>query len=170
MGRDSWDFIIKDRLEDIEQWISEGVAEYSVCQKLGIHNATWIEQKKRHPELNELIIRARGATATLVLNSQMKAASGHSVKLLKQRVTKEGDVVDVYEEVYYPPNPQAAEFWARHIMPGYVAPRSEGAGSVTVNVQLPQVQAEIAKLAATRKQLEQELAAIDVDAEVGDPF
>jgi len=165
-----WNTVIKHRLDDIEKWISEGMAEYSICKELGISTSTWYDAKKDYPELSELVLRARANAGSLLLNKQYQAASGQIITLKKQKVLRDGEVIDAEEEMYIPPNVQAAEFWGRHIMPGYVAPRSEGAGSVTVNVQLPQVQAEIAKLADKRKALEQELAAIDIDGEIGDPF
>lgn len=169
MPKSHWELTIKDRLPQIEKWISEGMAEYSICLELGVSNAVWFDTKNKHPELQESIMRGRRQAGSLVLNAQARAASGHTVRLLKQKVARDGTVYDTYEDVYYPPNPQAAEFWGRHIMPGYVAPRSDAASAVTVNVQLPQIQADIARLTQARQELERELAVIDVTPEPQEP-
>jgi hypothetical protein len=91
-----------------------------------------------------------------MLHKQYESASGHVVKLTKQKVTKDGDVIDAVEEIYIPPNVNAADFWGRHMMPGYIAPRSEGQ-AVTVTVQLPAVEAELLRISSERERLEREL-------------
>ena len=151
--------VIQTRLDEIEKWISEGVAEYTIIKALGISKNTWYQCKRDFREFNELIIRARGSAAELMLHKQYESASGHVVKLTKQKVTKDGDVIDAVEEIYIPPNVNAADFWGRHMMPGYIAPRSEGQ-AVTVTVQLPAVEAELQRISSERERLERELQAL----------
>lgn len=150
---------IWDRIDEIEDWISQGVAEYSIIKMLGIAKNTWYAAKRENKEFLNRINRARGSAAELLLHKQYQAASGHVVTLKKDKVTKDGDIIPATEEIYIPPNVNAADFWARHMMPGYIAPRSEGQ-AVTVTVQLPAVEAELQRISSERERLERELQAL----------
>lgn len=147
------------RIEEIEDWISQGIAEYSICKKLGIAKDVWYRAKRDDKEFCDRVNRARGSAAELLLHKQYQAASGQVVTLKKDKVTKDGDIIPATEEIYIPPNVNAADFWARHMMPGYIAPRSEGQ-AVTVTVQLPAVEAELQRIAGERERLERELLAL----------
>lgn len=156
--------VILPRFDDIYEWISEGHTEKSICKKLGIHPATWIEYKNKYNELAELIIRARSAAGELLLNKQFAAGCGQVVTLNKQKVTKDGDVVDYKEEAYIPPNTNAADFWGRHMMPEYKAPKQVESGNITINnFQLPEKVKEIEQLDKEITELEKRLA-VDVEA------
>jgi hypothetical protein len=155
--------IVKPKFDDIYEWISQGNTEKSICKRLGIHPFTWICYKKEYTELTELITRARTAAGDLLLNKQFAAACGQTVTLYKQKVTKDGDVVDIAEDMYIPPNVNAADFWSRHMMPGYIPPKSVESGNITINnIQLPQLEADIQAIQSKRKELET-LLAVDVE-------
>lgn len=151
--------VVQPRLDDIYEWISQGCTEQSICKTLGIHHSTWIEYKDKYTELAEIITRARSAAGELVLNKQFQAACGQTITLNKQKVTKDGDVVDITEDVYVAPNVNAAEFWARHMMPEYKAPKSvEITNNTTNNFQLPEAKAKVEQLLTER----QKARAIDI--------
>jgi hypothetical protein len=146
---------VKPYFDDIYEWISQGATEKSIAKKLGIHPFTWICYKKDNSELTDLITRARSAAGELLLNKQFAAACGQTVPLNKQKVTKDGNVVDIVEEMYIPPNVNAAEFWSRHMMPGYIPPKQVDSGNITINnFQLPQLEQDLAQIAEKRKSLE----------------
>jgi hypothetical protein len=147
--------VVLPRFDDIYEWISQGNTEKSICKRLGIHPFTWIRYKQEHNELSELITRARSAAGELLLNKQFSAACGQTVTLNKQKVTKDGDVVDITEDMYIAPNVNAAEFWSRHMYPGYIPPKGDSSGSIVINnFQLPQLEADLAAIVEKRKTLE----------------
>ena len=155
--------IVEPRLDDIYEWISQGTTEKSICKSLGIHHSTWIRYKERYKELSELIMRARTAAGELLLNKQFAAACGQTVTLIKQKVTKDGNILDITEDMYVPPNVNAAEFWSRHMYPDYKAPKSVDSGqNITVNFQLPQLEQDIQSIRSRREELER-LLAVDVE-------
>jgi hypothetical protein len=146
----NWDMIFEA--------ISQGYTEKSIYEKLGINRQSWIDYKAKYTEFAEMIIRARSAAGELLLNKQFQAGCGQKVTLRKQKALKDGSVVDIEEEMYIPPNVNAADFWGRHMMPEYKAPKSvESGGNLTVNFQLPQIQSELQKLAEQEKILQMQL-------------
>ena len=150
-----YDSHVKPYFDDIYKWIAEGMTEQSIAKKLGIHPFTWINYKKDNIELVELITRARSAAGELLLNKQFSAACGQTITLNKQKVTKDGDVVDITEDMYIAPNVNAAEFWSRHMYPGYIPPKGDSSGSIVINnFQLPQLEADLAAIVEKRKTLE----------------
>jgi hypothetical protein len=163
---DLYPALVKPHLDDIYNWVAEGNTEQSICHKLGIHRDTWIRYKDNYVELTDTIIRARSAAGELLLNKQFSAACGQTVTLNKQKVTKDGDVVDITEDMYIAPNVNAAEFWSRHMYPGYIPPKGDPSGSIVINnFQLPQLEADLAQIAEKRKALE---ALLHTDYEVID--
>lgn len=74
----------------------------------------WMEA---HPEFKEAVMRAREQVDDNVENALLRTAKGFTVKLNKQRVTKDGDVIDTVDEVHVPPNPAAAQFWLKNRRP-----------------------------------------------------
>lgn len=150
---------VKPHFDEIYEWISQGATEKSIAKKLGIHPFTWICYKKDNSELTDLITRARSAAGELLLNKQFAAACGQTIPLNKQKVTKDGDVVDIIEEMYIPPNVNAADFWSRHMMPGYIPPKQVEPGNITINnFQLPEARQKVEQLLSEREKLK----AIDV--------
>ena len=156
--------LAEPRLDDIYEWVAEGNTEKSICKKLGIHHSTWIEWKDKYPELAATITRARQAAGQLLLNKQFAAGCGQKVTVRKQKALKDGSIVEVEEEEYIPPNVQAAEFWARHMMPDYVPPKqADTTKTITVNFQLEDWEQKRKQILDEIKRLELQ-AAVDVEA------
>ena len=49
-----------------------------------------------------------------VENALLKKALGYTITLHKQKVTKDGDVVDTEEEMHVPPDTTAQIFWLKN--------------------------------------------------------
>lgn len=148
---------VKPYLDDIYDWISQGMTEQSICKQLGIHPFTWIRYKQDNNDLSELITRARQAAGQLLLNKQFAAGCGQKIILKRQKALKDGSIIDIEEEEYIPPNVQAAEFWARHMMPDYVPPK-QAAENITLHFQLPEARQKVEQLLSEREKLK----AIDI--------
>ena len=155
---------VKPYLDDIYDWVSQGMTEQSICKRLGIHPFTWIRYKQDNNDLSELITRARQAAGQLLLNKQFAAGCGQKVTVRRQKALKDGSIVEVEEEEYIPPNVQAAEFWARHMMPDYVPPKqADATKTINVNFQLDEWEAKRKEILDEIKRLELQ-SAVDVEA------
>ena len=155
---------VKPYLDDIFEWVSRGITEKSIYKKLGVSADAWISYKDKYSELSETITRARQAAGQLLLNKQFAAGCGQKVTVRKQKALKDGTIVEVEEEEYIPPNVQAAEFWARHMMPDYIPPKqADTTKNITVNFQLADWEQKRREILAEIKRLELQ-AAVDVEA------
>lgn len=72
---------------------------------------------KAHPDFAEAVARARAKVDDGVEHSFHRTTKGFVVELTKQRVTKDGAIVDIVEQVYIPPNVNAGQFWLRNRRP-----------------------------------------------------
>jgi hypothetical protein len=92
------------------------------------------------------------------MNKMFQKATGEKVALLKQKATKDGDIVDLIEETYIPPDVQAADLFLRNNDPDYKGAKAvEINNNTTNNFQLPQLEDELKQIAEKRKVLEMQL-------------
>jgi hypothetical protein len=103
----------------------------------------------------EAITHGRRERFQLMKYQQYQKACGMTVVLNKQKVLKDGTIVNITEEQYIPPDTNAAEFVSRHDDPDYIPPKAEQSNNnAVVFFQLPQIQAEINKIRDELKSLE----------------
>jgi hypothetical protein len=124
---------VQPYLNEILEWLKQGMNEYSIEDKLGISTESWIEYKRKYAELAELFTRATHERVCLVQNKQFAKACGYTVPLKKQKVSKDGEVIDIIEEVHIPPDVNSAEFWSRMNDPNYIPPKSANSLQVINN-------------------------------------
>jgi hypothetical protein len=152
------------RIQEVEQWVKEGYTDYSIADNLGISPTTLIEYKKDRCEIIEAYQRARTHRNNLVMNKMFQKATGEKVVLNKQKLDKYGDVHDLIEEMYIPPDVNAADLFLRNNDPDYKGPKAVESGNITINnFQLPEKLKEIEQLDKAISDLEKQLA---VDVEV----
>jgi DNA-binding CsgD family transcriptional regulator len=161
---------VRPRLGEVYQWLKDGMTEYSIAEQLGICQDTWTAYKKRYSEISDLYTRAQDERNALVLDAMYRKSTGIKVSTRKQRPGKDGTVVDLVEEVYIPPDHNAADLYLRNRMPGYVSTRPElGSGNtfIAANVNVNQIKGELQELLAEIKKLESP-AAVEVEAVLED--
>jgi hypothetical protein len=161
---------VKPKMEEIYQWMKEGYTEGSIAEQLGISYDTWWRYKRKYSEISELYTRAQDERNCLVMDAQFRKATGIKAQVRKQRPGKDGTVVDLVEEVYIPPDHNAADLYLRNRMPGYVSTRPElGSGNtfIAANVNVNQIKGELQELLAEIKKLESP-AAVEVEAVLED--
>jgi hypothetical protein len=149
---------VKPRLNDIYEWVKAGNTDYSIADNLGICHESLIIYKAEILELSSVYTRALHERNCLVMNKMFSRASGERVILMKQKATKEGIILDLTEEVYIPPDVNAADMFLRNNDPGYKGPKAVESGSIIINnFQLPQLEQELQQIAEKRKALELQL-------------
>lgn len=156
---------VRPRLEEIYQWMKAGYTEGSIAEQLGISYDTWWRYKRKYSEISELYTRAQDERNCLVLDAMYRKSTGIKASVRKQRPGKDGVAVDLVEEVYVPPDHNAADLYLRNRMPGYVSTRPElGSGNtfIAANVNVNQIKGELQDLLAEIKKLEGP-AAVEVE-------
>lgn len=105
---------IKDKLVLVEGWSRDGLTQKQIADNLGINVDTLIEYKKKYPDFSEALKKGKEVVDIEVENALLKKALGYTIMLRKQKVTKDGDVVDIEEEVHIPPDTTAQIFWLKN--------------------------------------------------------
>ena len=155
---------VKPRLEEIYEWLVNGYTDYSIADQLGICHESLIKYKDEHLELSSLYARARTERNKLVMNKMFQRATGEKVTLLKQKATKDGEIVNLVEEQYIPPDVNAADLFLRNNDPEYKSAKADISGpNITVNFQLDDWEQKRREILAEIKRLELQ-SAVDVEA------
>jgi len=158
---------VKPYLDKIYEWLKQGYTDYSIAENLGIAHYTWIQYKEKYTELTEVYTRARTERNKLVMNKMFQRATGEKVALRKQKATKDGDIVELIEEQYIPPDVNAADLFLRNNDPEYRSAKGD-IGSLTLvqnNYNLEDLEAKRLEILKELKRLE---SATDADFKVID--
>jgi len=165
---------VKPFLEDIKQWLMDGMTEYSICEQLGIHHQTWINYKRRHIALIEAIARAKEEKNALVMHKMLEKATGYEHEDLYITQHK-GQIIEKKIKKHYAPCDKAAELYLRNNMEGYKSGR-EPVISNTLNINMdmsPSEQREriLQLLQEQRKQMQpaKKVEAIEADYQIEEP-
>lgn len=122
---------VKPYLDKIYEWLKQGYTDCSICEQLGISQDSWTKYKEQYSDLSELYARARAHRNALVMNKMFQRACGEKVALRKQKATKDGEIVDLVEEQYIPPDVNAADLFLRNNDPEYRSAKGD-IGSLTL--------------------------------------
>lgn len=74
--RNLYETLVKPRLKEIEQWISEGQKEKEVYEALGVSRESFYKYKREHSELAETIKKGRQKPIGELKNALFKRAIG----------------------------------------------------------------------------------------------
>ena len=108
------EWLEKDKLILLEGWARDGLTDEQIAKNIGIATSTFYEWKKKEIEFSEALKKGKEVVDFEVENALLKKALGYTITLNKQKVTKDGDVVDITEEVHVPPDTTAQIFWLKN--------------------------------------------------------
>lgn len=108
------DWLEKDKLILLEGWARDGLTDEQIAKNMGIATSTLYNWKKESIEFLEALKKGKEVVDFEVENALLKKALGYTITLNKQKVTKDGDVVDITEEVHVPPDTTAQIFWLKN--------------------------------------------------------
>lgn len=90
MARPSkYDEKVKKRFREIRKWVQAGATEKEIAKNLGINKSTFIEYKKKYPELSDLIKKNRKEPVIEIKAAMLKRALGYKYqerKVVKQKI------------------------------------------------------------------------------------
>ena len=108
---------VETKLNLIESWCRDGLVEADICHNLGISVQTLQTYKREHLSLFTALKKGKEVVDLEVVNALHRRAMGYTMKLVKQKLTKDGDVVEIEEEVHIPPDVTAQIFWLKNRRP-----------------------------------------------------
>jgi len=157
------------RIEEIYNWLCEGIMDYSICDNLGICHQTWIDYKKTQVELMEVYMRARTHRCNTVMNSHFSKAVGIDKTVPKafkikevqydgkgKKISEKERLEYGEEHIYVPPDVNSADMYLRNNDPEYKSAKSDTGGLTLIqnNYQLPQLQAQLLEIDEQLKRLD----------------
>lgn len=146
---------VEPYLDDIYEWLKQGYTDYSIAEQLGIARQTLAKYKETHDNLITVYARARTERNCLVMNRMFSKACGETVVAVKQKLDKQGNIVDLKEEQYIPPDVNAADLFLRNNDDSYKSAKADtGVTLIQNNYQLPELRKEIEKIESELKLLE----------------
>lgn len=116
MAKSKWEYV-KNKLVLIEGWARDGLIDEQIANNLGISVDTFYKYKKKYPEFSEALKKGKEVSDYEVENALFKKATGYIIKLNKQKVTKDGDIIEITEEMYMQPDTTAQIFWLKNRRP-----------------------------------------------------
>jgi transcriptional regulator with XRE-family HTH domain len=111
------EWLEKEKLILLEGWARDGLTEEQIAKNMGIGRTTLYEWKKKEPNIANTLKKGKEVIDFEVENALLKKALGYTITLNKQKVTKDGDVVDIQEDVHVAPDTTAQIFWLKNRKP-----------------------------------------------------
>ena len=112
--RPDWETKVKSRFKEIEEWLKIGMTEKAICKNLGISQETWIQYKRKHVELSELIKKGRQEPVSMIKAALYKRALGFTYEEITITDSeKNGRTVQKFKKCALP-DPTAALMLLKH--------------------------------------------------------
>lgn len=113
---DEW--LQDDKLILLEGWARDGLTDEQIMKNMGIQSkSTFYGYKKDYPNFSNALKRGKEVVDFEVENALLKKALGYTITLHKQKVTKDGDVIDIEEDMHVPPDTTAQIYWLKNRKP-----------------------------------------------------
>lgn len=109
---DEW--LKEDKLILLEGWARDGLTEEQIAKNMGVSVKTLFNWKHKELPILQALKKGKEVVDFEVENALLKKALGYTITLHKQKVTKDGDVVDTEEEMHVPPDTTAQIFWLKN--------------------------------------------------------
>lgn len=111
------EWLENDKLILLEGWARGGLTDEQIAKNIGINRTTLYDWKKKEVNIADALKKGKEVIDFEVENALLKKALGYTITLNKQKVTKDGYVVDITEEVHIPPDTTAQIFWLKNRKP-----------------------------------------------------
>lgn len=108
------EWLEQDKLTLLEGWARDGLTDEQIAHNMGIRRETLYDYKNKYPNISNALKKGKEVVDIEVENALLKKALGYTITLHKQKVTKDGYVVDIEEEVHIAPDTTAQIFWLKN--------------------------------------------------------
>lgn len=108
------EWLEQDKLTLLEGWARDGLTDEQIAHNMGIRRETLYDYKNKYPNISNALKKGKEVVDIEVENALLKKALGYTITLHKQKVTKDGNIVDIEEEVHIAPDTTAQIFWLKN--------------------------------------------------------
>lgn len=110
-------WLTEDGLTLLKGWARDGLTDEQIAKNMKISRSTLSKYKKEHSDISNTIKKGKEVVDFEVENALLKKALGYTESIKKQKVTKDGDIVDITEDVHIAPESTAIIFWLKNRQP-----------------------------------------------------
>ena len=114
MAKSKYETVILPRFEEIKKWVSEGLTDREIVERLGISRSTWYKHKSDFSDFSDTVTVCRRPKVEELENTMFKLAQGYTVRVqdaMKVRDPGGGEHIELYEkDVHVPANFNALRF------------------------------------------------------------
>ena len=114
MAKSKYETVILPRFEEIKKWVSEGLTDREIVERLGISSSTWYKHKSDFSDFSDTVTVCRRPKVEELENTMFKLAQGYTVRVqdaMKVRDPGGGEHIELYEkDVHVPANFNALRF------------------------------------------------------------
>lgn len=103
-----------DGLTLLKGWARDGLTDEQIAKNMKVSRSTLSKYKKEHSDISDTLKKEKEIVDYEVENALLKKALGYTKTLNKQKVTKDGSVVDIKEDVHIAPDSTALIFWLKN--------------------------------------------------------
>lgn len=118
MAKPKYLFWLKEEnLNKIQEWSLSGATHEDIANAMGINVSTLYAWSNAHEEISNALKTTKDFADIQIENALYKRAKGYTVKLIKQKVTKDGEVITYFDEQHIAPDTTAQIFWLKNRKP-----------------------------------------------------
>ena len=114
MAKSKYETIILPRFDEIKKWVSEGLTDREIIDRLGISRSTWYKHKSDFTDFSDAVEVCRRPKVEELEKTMFKLAQGYTIRLQKSMKVRDpggGEHLEDYvEDVHVPPNFNALRF------------------------------------------------------------
>lgn len=153
---DKYLMFIKPRLEAVLAMRRRGLNNREVAHNLGVSESFLAECVRTKPELFRVMGLGKLDHVSILENALAMRATGYTVMLKKQKVLRDGSIVDIDDTVYIPPDPQSLIFTLNNLAPDKWKTKTDTTISGSIDHQFKTIFATIAEKEAAERAKELE--------------
>jgi hypothetical protein len=124
-----YDTHVKPKMTLIEAWARDGLTDDQIAHNLGVNRTTFIDYKKKYPDLSDALKRGKEVVDAEVESALLKKAMGYNVMVQKTFKVKEVSyddkgrrhekekLVTGLDEIHIPADTTAQIFWLKNRKP-----------------------------------------------------
>lgn len=112
---DEW--LEDDNLVLLEGWARNGLTNEQIASNIGINTKTLYEWKNKYSNISNALKKGKQVVDIQVENALLKRALGYTIRIMEQKLDKDGCIHDLVKDVHIPGDTTAQIFWLKNRKP-----------------------------------------------------